>query len=134
MQVVNDSTLAVRDASTVMLVRDGAAGVEVFLVRRVRGMVFAGGMTVFPGGGVGAVDAAAGEHGHSAREHHAADAAEQEHLDPCGAVAHSMTVNASRTASAQSFTTCTVRGVCGYGAARVCWCAARGRDGQQPRG
>lgn len=40
-----------------MLVRDGAAGVEVFLVRRVRGMVFAGGMTVFPGGGVDPADA-----------------------------------------------------------------------------
>ncbi|MFT4088432.1 MAG: NUDIX domain-containing protein [Gordonia sp. (in: high G+C Gram-positive bacteria)] len=42
----------VRDASTVVLVRDGAAGIEVFLQRRVRQMVFAGGMTVFPGGGV----------------------------------------------------------------------------------
>lgn len=41
-----------RDASTVMLVRDGASGVEVFLLRRVAGMAFAGGMTVFPGGGV----------------------------------------------------------------------------------
>ena len=40
-----------------MLVRDGAAGVEVFLVRRVRGMAFAGGMTVFPGGGVDPADA-----------------------------------------------------------------------------
>lgn len=41
-----------RDASTVVLVRDGAAGIEVFLQRRVRQMAFAGGMTVFPGGGV----------------------------------------------------------------------------------
>ncbi|WP_305092064.1 NUDIX domain-containing protein [Prescottella sp. R16] len=41
-----------KDASTVMLVRDGADGVEVFLLRRVTGMAFAGGMTVFPGGGV----------------------------------------------------------------------------------
>ncbi|HEY5855802.1 MAG TPA: NUDIX hydrolase, partial [Aldersonia sp.] len=40
-----------------MLVRDGSAGVEVFLVRRVQGMVFAGGMTVFPGGGVDPADA-----------------------------------------------------------------------------
>ncbi|MEU4801177.1 NUDIX hydrolase [Actinosynnema sp. NPDC023587] len=41
-----------RDAATVMLLRDGEAGLEVFLQRRVRGMAFAGGMTVFPGGGV----------------------------------------------------------------------------------
>lgn len=41
-----------RDASTVVLVRDSDTGVEVFLQRRVGGMQFAGGMTVFPGGGV----------------------------------------------------------------------------------
>lgn len=41
-----------RDAATVMLLRDGGDGLEVFLQRRVRGMAFAGGMTVFPGGGV----------------------------------------------------------------------------------
>ncbi|WP_344135625.1 NUDIX hydrolase [Saccharopolyspora halophila] len=41
-----------RNAATVMLLRDGATGIEVFLQRRVRGMAFAGGMTVFPGGGV----------------------------------------------------------------------------------
>ncbi len=35
-----------------VLVRDGAEGVEVFLQRRVQQMAFAGGMTVFPGGGV----------------------------------------------------------------------------------
>ena len=48
-----------RDASTVMLVRDGARGPEVFLQRRVREMAFAGGMTVFPGGGVDEADAQA---------------------------------------------------------------------------
>ncbi|WP_019203933.1 NUDIX domain-containing protein [Tsukamurella sp. 1534] len=41
-----------KDAATVVLVRDGADGVEVFLQRRVQQMAFAGGMTVFPGGGV----------------------------------------------------------------------------------
>ncbi len=46
-----------RDAATVVLVRDGAAGVEAFLLRRVAGMAFAGGMTVFPGGGVDPRDA-----------------------------------------------------------------------------
>ncbi|WP_277369898.1 NUDIX hydrolase [Rhodococcus rhodochrous] len=46
------TAVPIRDASTVMLVRDSARGVEVFLQRRVVGMDFAGGMTVFPGGGV----------------------------------------------------------------------------------
>jgi 8-oxo-dGTP pyrophosphatase MutT (NUDIX family) len=41
-----------RGAATVVLVRDGADGIEVFLQRRVKQMAFAGGMTVFPGGGV----------------------------------------------------------------------------------
>lgn len=44
-----------RPAATVLLVRD-APGLEVFLQRRVAGMAFAGGMTVFPGGGVDAGD------------------------------------------------------------------------------
>ncbi|WP_137724336.1 NUDIX hydrolase [Prescottella subtropica] len=54
METTRDSAapVAPKDASTVMLVRDGADGVEVFLLRRVTGMAFAGGMTVFPGGGV----------------------------------------------------------------------------------
>lgn len=50
----------VRDASTVILVRDAvddARGLEVFLLERVGGMAFAGGMTVFPGGGVDFSDA-----------------------------------------------------------------------------
>ncbi|RPA62277.1 NUDIX hydrolase [Gordonia oryzae] len=51
-----------RDAATVVLVRDSGensgggadsgGGIEVFLQRRVKQMAFAGGMTVFPGGGV----------------------------------------------------------------------------------
>lgn len=46
-----------RDAATVVLVRDAAYGIEVFLQRRVKQMAFAGGMTVFPGGGVDNRDA-----------------------------------------------------------------------------
>jgi 8-oxo-dGTP pyrophosphatase MutT (NUDIX family) len=46
-----------KDAATVILVRDGAEGVEIFLQHRVKGMPFAGGMTVFPGGGVDKRDA-----------------------------------------------------------------------------
>ena len=41
-----------RRASTVMLVRDGATGPEVFMLRRVSEMAFAPSMMVFPGGGV----------------------------------------------------------------------------------
>ncbi|WP_330476046.1 NUDIX hydrolase [Terrabacter sp. C0L_2] len=41
-----------RRASTVMLVRDGATGPEVFMLRRVSEMEFAPSMMVFPGGGV----------------------------------------------------------------------------------
>ncbi|WP_372341782.1 NUDIX hydrolase [Nocardia sp. CC216A] len=52
------TAVPVRDASTVMLVRDGVNGPEVFLQRRVNAMAFAAGMTVFPGGGVDATDAA----------------------------------------------------------------------------
>ncbi|MEV8608573.1 NUDIX hydrolase [Amycolatopsis sp. NPDC051373] len=46
-----------KDAATVILTRDGADGLEVFLQHRVKGMPFAGGMTVFPGGGVDPRDA-----------------------------------------------------------------------------
>jgi 8-oxo-dGTP pyrophosphatase MutT (NUDIX family) len=46
-----------RDAVTVVLLRDGEQGLEAFLLRRVKGMAFAGGMTVFPGGGVDRRDA-----------------------------------------------------------------------------
>jgi 8-oxo-dGTP pyrophosphatase MutT (NUDIX family) len=51
-----------RPAATVLLVRDdpnpppGRAPLQVFLQRRVAGMAFAGGMTVFPGGGVDPTD------------------------------------------------------------------------------
>lgn len=41
-----------KDSATVMLVRDAEPGIEVFLIRRVMGMAFAGGMTAFPGGSV----------------------------------------------------------------------------------
>lgn len=41
-----------KHAATVVLLRDGAAGVEAYLLRRVQSMAFAAGMTVFPGGSV----------------------------------------------------------------------------------
>ncbi|MGZ5407750.1 MAG: NUDIX hydrolase [Aeromicrobium sp.] len=48
---------ATRDASTVVVVRDGADGLEAYLLRRHQTMKFAPGMYVFPGGGVDAADA-----------------------------------------------------------------------------
>jgi 8-oxo-dGTP pyrophosphatase MutT (NUDIX family) len=45
-----------RDAATVMLVRDGGDGLEVFMLLRTFAAVFAGGMYVFPGGAVDAAD------------------------------------------------------------------------------
>jgi 8-oxo-dGTP pyrophosphatase MutT (NUDIX family) len=48
----------VRDAATVVLLRDSAVGIEAWLLTRVTGMAFAGGMTVFPGGRVDPADSA----------------------------------------------------------------------------
>jgi 8-oxo-dGTP pyrophosphatase MutT (NUDIX family) len=47
----------IRDAVTVALLRDGATGIETWLLTRVRNMIFAAGMTVFPGGGAEPGDA-----------------------------------------------------------------------------
>ena len=41
-----------RDAATVVLMRPGTDGPELYLLRRQTSMAFAGGMCVFPGGGV----------------------------------------------------------------------------------
>jgi 8-oxo-dGTP pyrophosphatase MutT (NUDIX family) len=59
---VDSDPVVARPAATVLLVRDhprplpGRTPLQVFLQRRVAGMAFAGGMTVFPGGGVDATD------------------------------------------------------------------------------
>ena len=52
--------LPVRPAATVMLVRDTADGISVFLMRRHSAMEFAAGVMVFPGGGVDDRDRNAG--------------------------------------------------------------------------
>src|SRR3954464_7144264 len=41
----------VRQADTVLLLRDGVDGLEVYRLRRTKGMPFAGGMSAYPGGG-----------------------------------------------------------------------------------
>jgi 8-oxo-dGTP pyrophosphatase MutT (NUDIX family) len=48
---------AVRPASTILLLRDGAAGMEVFMVVRHHQIDFASGALVFPGGSIDADDA-----------------------------------------------------------------------------
>ncbi len=47
----------IRQAATVLLLRDGSTGLEVHLQRRTKGMPFAGGMTAYIGGGVDPRDA-----------------------------------------------------------------------------
>ena len=47
-----DDDIPIRPAATVMLLRDTAGGLEVFMLRRTNAAVFAGGMYVFPGGKV----------------------------------------------------------------------------------
>jgi glyoxylase-like metal-dependent hydrolase (beta-lactamase superfamily II)/8-oxo-dGTP pyrophosphatase MutT (NUDIX family) len=54
-----NQVLVPRPAATLILVRDAADGMEVFMIRRTQSAVFMGGAHVFPGGGVDAGDASA---------------------------------------------------------------------------
>lgn len=54
--VDDPESVEVRDAATVMLVRDGTSGIEVFMLRRNLNSDFVGGAYVFPGGGVDTSD------------------------------------------------------------------------------
>ena len=85
-QVSDPESVPLRDAATVVLVRGGASGrpIEVFLMRRVKQMAFAGGMTVFPGGGVDPRDGEADLAWIGPDEHWWA---EQFHTDPATAQA-----------------------------------------------
>lgn len=62
----------VRPASTVVLLRDGDAGLELLMVRRNRALAFAGGFWVFPGGAVDDVDRELGGGDPDAAARHAA--------------------------------------------------------------
>ena len=53
---VEPAEIPIRPAATVMVLRDGSSGLEVFVLRRVAAMNFAPGMTVFPGGAVDLAD------------------------------------------------------------------------------
>ena len=51
-QGYNGTVVEPRHASTIIVVRDGAEGIEAYLMRRQTSMAFAAGMYVFPGGGM----------------------------------------------------------------------------------
>ena len=55
-EAVADPPVKVRDAATVVLARDGDAGLEVFMLQRSLKSVFVAGAYVFPGGAVDAED------------------------------------------------------------------------------
>src|SRR5215210_1712837 len=50
------SAIVLRDAATVLLLRDGPTGLEVFMLRRNLNSDFVGGAYVFPGGAVDPAD------------------------------------------------------------------------------
>jgi 8-oxo-dGTP pyrophosphatase MutT (NUDIX family) len=74
----------VKPASTVVLLRDGADGPELLMVRRNRALAFAGGFWVFPGGAVDDADreAAGGDPDEAARIAAAREAEEEAGLVP----------------------------------------------------
>ncbi|MBN7798151.1 NUDIX hydrolase [Parahaliea mediterranea] len=51
-----DKAVLARPASTVVLLRDGARGLETLLLKRNKALMFAGGVWVFPGGAIEAAD------------------------------------------------------------------------------
>lgn len=55
--VINAESVPVRPAVSVLMLRDGAEGLEVFIQHRVSTMDFAAGVVVFPGGRVDPIDA-----------------------------------------------------------------------------
>jgi 8-oxo-dGTP pyrophosphatase MutT (NUDIX family) len=76
--------VAARPASTVVLLRDGAQGMETLLLRRNKALMFAGGLWVFPGGAIDPEDIAAahGEEKEASRIAAAREALEESGLQP----------------------------------------------------
>jgi len=73
-----------RLAATLMLVRDGAEGLEVFMVARHRAIEFASGALVFPGGSADPGDEALADRRYDAREGTLRVAAVRETFEECG--------------------------------------------------
>ena len=73
-----------RPASTVVLLRDTAAGMETLLLKRNKALMFAGGLWVFPGGALepGDIEAAGGDIAQAARLAAAREAEEECGLRP----------------------------------------------------
>lgn len=57
MSVTQDKAVPVRNAATLVLLRDGAAGLETFMLKRGAATAFVPGAHVFPGGALDAADA-----------------------------------------------------------------------------
>ena len=76
--------IAVRPASTVVLLRDTSAGLETLLLKRNKALVFAGGAWVFPGGALEPqdLDAAGGDLDEASRLAAAREAHEESGLTP----------------------------------------------------
>lgn len=74
-------TPEIRPASTVVLLRDGASGIETLLLKRNKALVFAGGFWVFPGGSLDPEDLAAAD---GDEEHASRIAAAREAREECG--------------------------------------------------
>ena len=74
-------SVAIRPASTVVLMRDGKEGLETLLLKRNKALAFAGGFWVFPGGSLDPEDMAAGEGDEEAA---ARVAAAREAMEECG--------------------------------------------------
>ena len=78
------SAVTLRLASTVMILRQAQAGMEVLLLRRNAQLAFAGGAWVFPGGAVDQADAEGGDEGSGGEEFTARIAAVRECQEECG--------------------------------------------------
>jgi 8-oxo-dGTP pyrophosphatase MutT (NUDIX family) len=85
-----NAEVPVRPASTIVLLRDGDAGLELLMVRRNRALAFAGGFWVFPGGAIDEADCdmAGGDADEAARIAAARESREEAGVspDPAGMV------------------------------------------------
>jgi 8-oxo-dGTP pyrophosphatase MutT (NUDIX family) len=77
----SSSDVAIRPAATVIVLRDGASGLEVLLMQRASELSFHGGAWAFPGGRVDAIDRAGDDALETARRAAVREAREEAQLD-----------------------------------------------------